>query len=85
MMKERAKICELYDKQIRKAEVGKKIILCVFDHGLSVDNVIYYNHTNTLVFNWCDHIEKITKEKFDDFINDVDRSRLPEGIKFELK
>ena len=85
MMKERAKICELYDKQIRKAEVGKKIILCVFDHGLSVDNVIYYNHTNTLVFNWCDHIEKITKEKFDDFVNNVDRSRLPEGIKFELK
>lgn len=40
MMKERAKICELYDKQIRKAEVGKKIILCVFDHGLSVDNII---------------------------------------------
>lgn len=74
MMKERAKICELYDKQIRKAEVGKKIILCVFDHGLSVDNVIYYNHTNTLVFNWCDHIEKITKEKFDDFVNNVDRS-----------
>lgn len=65
--------------------VGKKIILCVFDHGLSVDNVIYYNHTNTLVFNWCDHIEKITKEKFDDFVNNVDRSRLPEGIKFELK
>lgn len=85
MAEKRAKICELYDKQIRKAEVGKKIILCVFDHGLSVDNVIYYNHTNTLVFNWCDHIEKITKEKFDDFVNNVDRSRLPEGIKFELK
>lgn len=85
MMKERAKICELYDKQIRKAEVGKKIILCVFDHGLSVDNVIYYNHTNTLVFNWCDHIKKITKEKFDDFVNNVDYSQLPRGIKFEFK
>lgn len=85
MMKERAKIRELYGKQIRKAEVGKKIILCVFDHGLSVDNVIYYNHTNTSVFNWCDHIGKITKEKFDDFVNNVDRSWLPEGIKFELR
>lgn len=85
MMKERAKICELYDKQIRKAEVEKKIILCVFDHELSVDNVIYYNHTNTLVFNWCNHIEKITKEKFDDFVNNVDRSQLPKGIKFEFK
>lgn len=85
MMKERAKICELYDKQIRKAEVGKKIILCVFDHGLSVDNVIYYNHTNTLSFNWRDYGEKITQEEFDDFVNNVDRSQLPEGIKFELK
>lgn len=85
MVEKRAKICERYDKEIRKTEVKKKIILCVFDYGLSVDNVIYYNHTNTLVFNWCNHIEKITKEKFDDFVNNVDRSRLPEGIKFELK
>lgn len=85
MAAKRAKICEQYDKIIREAETDKKIMLCVFDHGLSVDNVIYYNYTNTLVFNWCDHIEKITKEKFDDFVNNVDCSRLPEGIKFELK
>lgn len=24
-------------------------------------------------------------EEFDDFVNNVDRSQLPEGIKFELK
>lgn len=57
----------------------------MFDHGLSVDNVIYYNHTNTLSFNWRDYGEKITQEEFDDFVNNVDRSQLPEGIKFELK
>lgn len=85
MVERRAKICERYDKEIRKAEVEKKIILCVFDHGLSVDNVIYYNHTNTLSFNWRDYGEKITQEEFDDFVNNVDRSQLPEGIKFELK
>lgn len=28
---------------------------------------------------------KITQEEFDDFVNNVDRSQLPEGIKFELK
>lgn len=85
MAAKRAKICERYDKIIREAEKDKKIMLCVFDYGLSTDNVIYYNHTNTLSFNWNDYEKKITQEEFDDFVNNVDRSQLPEGIKFELK
>lgn len=85
MLKKRTEICERYDKVIREAETDKKVMLCVFDYGLSTDNVIYYNHTNTLSFNWCDYGEKITQEEFDDFVNNVDRSQLPEGIKFELK
>lgn len=48
-------------------------------------NLIYYSHTNTLSFNWNGYGEKITQEEFDDFVNKVDRSQLPEGIKFELK
>lgn len=28
---------------------------------------------------------KITQEEFDDFVNKVDRSKLPEDIRFELK
>ena len=85
MAAKRAEICERYDKKIRQAEAEKKIILCVFDYGLSTDNVIYYSHTNTLSFNWDSYEEKITQEEFDDFVNKVDRSQLPEGIKFELK
>lgn len=85
MAEKRAKICEQHDKEIRKAEVGKKVMLCVFDYGLHVDNVIYYNHKNTLCFNWADYEKKITKEEFDDFVNNVDHSQLPEGIKFEFK
>lgn len=85
MMEKRAEICERYDKKIRQAEAENKIMLCVFDYGLSTDNVIYYSHTNTLSFNWRDYGEKITQEEFDDFVNNVDRSQLPEGIKFELK
>lgn len=85
MVVKRAKICERYDKIIREAETNKKIMLCVFDYGLSTDNVIYYNHTNTLSFNWMGYEKKITQEEFDDFVNNVDRSQLPEGIKFELK
>lgn len=85
MSEKRAEICERYDKKIRQAEAEKKIMLCVFDYGLSTDNVIYYSHTNTLSFNWDSYGEKITQEEFDDFVNKVDRSQLPEGIKFELK
>lgn len=85
MLKKRAEICERYDKKIRQAEAEKKIILCVFDYGLPINNVIYYPHTNTLSFNWNDYGGKITQEEFDDFVNNVDRSQLPEGIKFELK
>ena len=85
MVERRAKICERYDKEIRQAEVEKKIMLCVFDYGLSTDNAIYYPHTNTLSFNWKGSEKKITQEEFDDFVNNVDRSQLPEGIKFELK
>lgn len=85
MLKKRAEICERYDKKIRQAEAEKKIMLCVFDYGLSTDNVIYYSHTNTLSFNWSGYGEKITQEEFDDFMNKVDRSQLPEDIRFELK
>lgn len=85
VLKKRAEICEQYDKIIRQAEAEKKIMLCVFDYGLSTDNVIYYSHTNTLSFNWDSYGEKITQEEFDDFVNKVDRSKLPEDIRFELK
>lgn len=60
-------------------------MLCVLDYGLLTDNVIYCSHSNTLSFNWNNYEKKITQEEFDDFVNNVDRSKLPEGIKFEFK
>lgn len=47
--------------------------------------VIYYNHTNEVVFNWKDYGEKITQEQFVDFINQLDYSKLPDGVKFSIK
>lgn len=85
MMKKRAEICERYDKRIRQAEAEKKIMLCVFDYGLSTDNAIYYPHSNTLSFNWNNCENKITQKEFDNFVNNVNRSQLLKGIKFELK
>lgn len=63
MLKKRAEICERYDKKIRQAEAEKKIMLCVFDYGLPINNVIYYPHTNTLSFNWNGYGEKKSHRK----------------------
>ena len=81
----RFNICEYYYQNFREAVSNNKIILCVFYYGLPINNVIYYPHSNTLSFNWNDYGGKITQEEFDDFVNNVDRSQLPEDIRFELK
>ena len=64
-----------------------EVKLTVLDFGLSIDNVIYYNHNNKLVFNWSDNTyrEWVSEDDFNRFVADVDRSRLPEGIEIELK
>lgn len=67
-----------------KQKHGVDTSLTIYN-GLSTDNAIYYPHLNTLSFNWNSYGKKITQEEFDDFVNKVDRSQLPEGIKFELK
>lgn len=82
---ERANICARYDKKIEEAEREKKVMLYIFDSGISIDNVTYYDHTNKVVFNWKDYDKKISQEEFVDFINKVDYSQLPEGIEFEIK
>lgn len=83
--KERHKIVEMYDNKIREAELEKAVYLCVFDTLGTTDNVIYYSHSNTLCFNWMSYGEKWTQEQFCDFVNSVDKSRLPENINFEIK
>lgn len=75
------------NKDIKKIEDDFIVKLYVFDFGLPIDNFIYYNHTNTGVFNWKNspYNSSITGEQFNNFIKDLDYSKLPEGIKFELK
>lgn len=83
--KARREIIERYDKDIRKAETNKNIMLAVFDFGINTDNVIYYEHSNKLSFNWKGYGQKISQETFIDFCNNVDKTKLPEGITFEIK
>lgn len=51
----------------------------------AVSNVIYYDHSNELVFNWRDHETKVTENDFNKFVSCVNRSLLPAGITFKMK
>ena len=83
--KKRAEIIAECEKKVSKLEEEKTVKLYILDSGLSVDNVIYYEHKKEVVFNWLDYKDKISQEDFIDFLNNVDYSKLPEGIIFNIK
>lgn len=82
---QREEILAKYNKTEQQARNERDIKLYILDSGLPTDNVIYYNHTNKVVFNWKDYDKKITQEQFVDFINQVDYSKLPDGVEFSIK
>jgi hypothetical protein len=83
--KKRNEIIADCEKEIQKAENRKLIRLAILNAGIPLKNVIYYNHSNELVFNWNDCEAKVTKNQFDEFIKTVDKTKLPENITFKLK
>jgi len=76
--------CNL-DKKVKKATDDYNVQIAVLNAGLSIDNFIYYNHTNEGVFNWINYEKKVTKEEFEIFLKTVKTKGLPEGITFKLK
>lgn len=83
--KKRAEIINDCKKKQQKAENEKRVMLAVLDARLSVNNVIYYDHSNELVFNWKDYETKVTENDFNKFVSSVNRSLLPAGITFKMK
>lgn len=82
----------LIKELVEKCETGKAkydreltVQLYIINYGLSIDNFIYYDHTRTGVFNWMGHRNHISVEEFEKFIQSLDKTALPDGIKFELK
>lgn len=82
--KKRAEIIEHCRSKCKELEDERDICLYIFDSGLPVDNVIYYDHRKTVVFNWLEYNDKITREQFDNFMANLDRSRLPKGVEFQF-
>ena len=83
--KKRMEIIERYSKAETVARNKRDVMLYILDSGMPIDNVIYYPHSNEVKFNWKDYDAKITQEQFVDFVNNIDYSKLPDGIKFSIK
>lgn len=83
--KKRNEIIADCKKEMQKAENRKLIRLAILDAGIPLKNVIYYDHSNELVFNWNDRETKVTKNQFDEFVKTVDKTKLPKNITFKLK
>lgn len=72
------------DKEIKKETDECNVKLAVLNAGASIDNFIYYNHTNEGVFNWLGYGKKITHEQLTDIVGRINLSELPDGIVFKL-
>ena len=51
---QRAKLVRYYDDKIRKYETERDIMILIFDTFGVHSNVIYYDHRNTIAFNWVE-------------------------------
>lgn len=80
----RNEVVQRYEEATRKVREERDVMLYLFDNGMPIDNVIYYDHTKKVVFNWIDCRSKITKEQFDKFVSNVDYLKLPDGVTFHL-
>lgn len=66
--KELKKIEEEKIKEIAKIEKEYEIKKAVVSFGISWDNVIFYNHSNKLCFNYSDYCKKIPSDLINEFI-----------------
>ena len=77
-------IAELEDeaqKRCDKANKEKDVQVFILNAGISLNNFIYYNHTNKGVFNWKGYEKKITHEEFSAFL---ELPNLP-NVEFEIE
>lgn len=88
------------DAAIFKETMEYNIKFAILSFGLSIENFIYYDHTNEGHFNWLDYKSRITKEQLAEFntwlnTSEIDPTngrkfktpleKLPIGIIFKLK
>jgi hypothetical protein len=83
--KEIIRVKEELERDINKLKEVAQVKIYVLEHGLNIDNFIYYNHSNEGVFNWKSYDTLIKQEEFDNFMKSIDYSLLPSGITFKME
>lgn len=82
---ERKKLQEIDEKEeseIQKIRLEYKIKRLLFSAGeKAYGNYIFYNHSNTIKFNWRNYGYEMTNEEIQDVRNKIE-GQLPDGVKF---
>lgn len=76
------KIDEEEESEIQKIRLEYKIKRLLFSAGeKAYGNYIFYNHSNTIKFNWRNNGDEMTSEEIQDVRNKIE-GQLPDGVKF---
>lgn len=67
-------------KEINAINTELNVKLYVLSCGMPIDNMIYYKHNNTLAFNWKNYGKRVSESEYNNFVENIDYNKLPEGI-----
>ncbi len=73
-------LAERNEKNARGASVARYMAGRYFPR---LQNFIYYDHTNTISFNWSNTEKLVPRQEFDAFNAELDAAALPAGVKTE--
>lgn len=83
-----ARIAELksdHQESVQKLESELAVALYLAERFAGNVNAIYYNHSNTLQFNWCNHEKLLSRPEFEAFVAAAEMAKLPQDIKFAFQ
>lgn len=72
-------------KAMQKLENKYAVEMYLATRGIEDGNVIFYDHTNELCFNWSSRSRLWTREEFDAFTQTAEMSELPKGMTFRFQ
>jgi len=72
-----------FKKSVAKLEKNKQVALYFVNHDLDGANVIYYDHSNEIAFNWSTCSKLWTLEQFEQFKGNAIMDELPDMVTFK--
>jgi len=72
-----------FKRSVAKLEKNKQVALYFVNHDLDGANVIFYDHTNEIAFNWSSCSKLWTLDEFEKFKGSAVMDELPENVTFK--